>query len=353
MEEKHSVKYFLGANSPQGFYSLYNSFTDHAEERLYIIKSGPGSGKSTYMRIISEEAERAGYMVERILCSGDPDSLDAVKIPALGLAWVDGTSPHVIEPAYAGSGDVYVDLNRFYDTEGLRREHGTIIELTDSYKSWYTRAYKLVSAAAAVCEGLTPKLPDSTVSSAERRVKGIISRELTKQGSGGKVQRRFLSALSFKGEMCLWNTVEALADKVYVLDNELGLGTLMLERLASAAAERGHDAVHCFDPMAPQNLEHIILPRLGLAFLTQRDASKCPIEPYRHLCLDAMPTRRELAELRPMIRSRNREAENLKQLAVDALKKAKELHDKLEERYNPYVDFDGVRAAAKDAANMI
>ena len=39
-----------------------------------------------------------GYDAEYILCSGDPDSLDAVIIPSLKLAWADGTAPHALEP---------------------------------------------------------------------------------------------------------------------------------------------------------------------------------------------------------------------------------------------------------------
>ena len=45
---------------------------------------------------------------EYILCSGDPDSLDALLLPQLGVALVDGTAPHVVEPKYPGVVDRYV-----------------------------------------------------------------------------------------------------------------------------------------------------------------------------------------------------------------------------------------------------
>ncbi len=91
------TQYFLGANTPSGFYSLYHELSDPDKFRqVYVIKSGPGSGKSTLMRRVGRHARAAGYDVEEILCSGDPGSLDAVIVPALGAAVVDGTSPHVI-----------------------------------------------------------------------------------------------------------------------------------------------------------------------------------------------------------------------------------------------------------------
>ena len=44
----------------------------------------------------------------------------------------------------------------------------------------------------------------------------------------------------------------------------------------------------------------------------------------------------------------------LREEAVTALKDAKEHHDRLEAVYNPYVDFDGVRAlAALEAGRLL
>ena len=91
------IQYFLGANSPTGFYSLYDCLLPLEKARaIYILKGGPGCGKSTLLRKIGAWAEESGLKTEYILCSGDPDSLDAVILPALGVAIVDGTAPHVV-----------------------------------------------------------------------------------------------------------------------------------------------------------------------------------------------------------------------------------------------------------------
>lgn len=97
-DEKH-IQYFLGANSPSGFYSLYDHLLPpERANRFYILKGGPGCGKSTLMRQVARRAEEAGETVEYTLCSGDPDSLDAILLPRLGVAIVDGTAPHVVVP---------------------------------------------------------------------------------------------------------------------------------------------------------------------------------------------------------------------------------------------------------------
>lgn len=45
-----SVRFFLGANSGDGFYSLYDNFACAPGDRLHLIKAGPGCGKSTFMK---------------------------------------------------------------------------------------------------------------------------------------------------------------------------------------------------------------------------------------------------------------------------------------------------------------
>ena len=52
------IQYFLGANSPSGFYSLYDQLISPEEARaVYILKGGPGCGKSTLMRRVAAQAE--------------------------------------------------------------------------------------------------------------------------------------------------------------------------------------------------------------------------------------------------------------------------------------------------------
>ncbi len=89
------IAYFLGANTPQGFYSLCAQMLDPDKHRaIYILKGGAGCGKSTLMKHVAKRMKEAGEKVEQIYCSGDPDSLDALLIPGKKTAIVDGTAPH-------------------------------------------------------------------------------------------------------------------------------------------------------------------------------------------------------------------------------------------------------------------
>ena len=99
MATEPDVSFYLGANSPNGFYSLYDQIINPARaEDIFLLKGGPGCGKSSLMRRVAHAMEEHGLEVEYIQCSGDPDSLDAIRIPALGAAIADATAPHGTAP---------------------------------------------------------------------------------------------------------------------------------------------------------------------------------------------------------------------------------------------------------------
>ena len=109
MNESISYRFFLGANSSQGFVSFFsNATSDPAIAHNYVFKGGPGCGKSTAMRRVVDEAAQRGLRREIIYCSSDPGSLDGALFPTIGAAVYDGTAPHTIELAFPGAEGSYV-----------------------------------------------------------------------------------------------------------------------------------------------------------------------------------------------------------------------------------------------------
>ena len=98
--------FFAASNSAQGFYSYYKDCFSNLD-KLYIIKGGPGTGKSGFMRRISECALHRGYYVEKFYCSSDQSSLDGIILLRDGKStgFIDGTSPHSFDMRIAGAVD--------------------------------------------------------------------------------------------------------------------------------------------------------------------------------------------------------------------------------------------------------
>ncbi|MDK2888295.1 MAG: hypothetical protein PWP72_1173 [Thermoanaerobacter sp.] len=94
MSKGRLKKVFPGGNTWRGFHSFYDYIIEPDATRIFVIKGGPGVGKSTFMRKIGEEMLERGYDVEFHCCSSDNGSLDGVVIPAIRVALLDGTAPH-------------------------------------------------------------------------------------------------------------------------------------------------------------------------------------------------------------------------------------------------------------------
>jgi len=342
--------YFLGANSPQGFHSLYSELISPRTARaVYLLKGGAGCGKSTLMRRVEKAAREGGIATERVLCSGDPDSLDAVLLPELGVAIADATAPHVMEPKFPGVVERYVNLGDCYDYAALQEVREEIMSCMTGYPACYDRAYRCLGAAFELREDvrstlLTPQLRQRL----SRRAGGILRRELKdkKSGEKGKIKQRFLSAVTHKGPMCLFETAAGQCARVCVLQDSYGLGHDLLVELLTGAVERGYDAVACPDPMAPERLQHLLIPEAGLAFVTATPALPWPGESAKRIRLDNIADTARVRGARPRLRFALKMSAALQEEAVSSLAQAKAMHDELEKLYNPHVDFDRVNRMA-------
>ncbi len=345
------VQYFLGANSPTGFYSLYDQLLPSEQARaVYILKGGPGCGKSTLMRRVAGWAEESGLETEYILCSGDPDSLDAVVLPRLGAAVVDGTAPHVVEPRCPGAVERYVNLGDCYDVHALRPMREALEGCMRGYKGCYQRAYRCLGAAAEIWEDQrSALLTDQLSQKLARRARGILLREVPRRKGvqPGQVRQRFLEAVTHRGRMALYDTALAQCGRVYELTDGCGLAHELLLPLLTGASAAGFDAVACPDPMAPQRLSHLLIPQLGLAFLSCPPGGSLPGESCRRVRLDAAADREVVRRNRPRLRFAKKVSAALEEEAVASLAQAKAMHDQLEGLYNPHVDFDRVEETAR------
>ena len=347
------TNFFAGANSGDGFQNLFPEVVDLEDTcDLMVLKGGPGVGKNTFMREIGRTMEAAGTPVEYLWCSGDPDSLDGVVLPEIRCAVVDGTAPHVIEPKYPAAVDRYVDLGRFYDLTAAKAAAEEVKARTRDYKAAYARAYRNLKAARQVeLDAAAAVRQTFDRERLERRTAGIIARELRRRGGeAGRTTRRFLGSITHRGYIWRFDSVDTLCPKVYEFADSWELAGEALAAIHRAAAEKGWDTIACCAPEEPDRLEHLLIPGLGLAFVTSNPGMAYGKKPFRRIRVDAMA----VPEGRARLRFQARMTALLREEGTAALRDAKAGHDALEAVYNPYVDFDGVRTlAALEAARLL
>ena len=251
--------------------------------------------------------------------------------------------------------DHYINLERFYDTQGLQSHREEILLHMTENKTAYRRCYHCLGALGALENDIHELIfTEEVAAKLSKRAKGIIGRELHRAGNeAGNVTHRFLSAVSCQGRLTLWDTVSSGFHKVYELQDTFGLAHELLVPILAAATAQGYNVVACPSPLAPDRLEHLLIPALGLAFVTSnKEQPYSGSRPYRRLHLDAIYSTRE-----EYIKHRARFAKKVSAALLDggleALKSAKAAHDTLENLYNPYVDFSGVYAEADALAAQL
>lgn len=335
-----NTSYFLGANTKDGFYSLYDGFASGEGDFLHIIKGGPGTGKSSFMRRIGAYAQDHGLDVQYVLCSGDPDSLDGVYIPAIKTAWVDGTSPHPIEPRHFGVDSDYIDLGYFCKTPISLSDSEKIRRLTKDYKSFYSRAYSLLSSASELRQSYSQSffgIEENKVIS--KRIKGILDRQKLDQSRTSNLPKRiFLTAASCQGLVRLNTTLSELCGQIYQFDNEFGGADGALKEAASAAQSRSTEVIVCPDPIDPGRLDAVLLPEYSLAFI----GGGWEVDNVRHIRLDKLIPAANSRGFRTELREGKKLENKLKSKAFEHLKSAKVLHDELESFYKSVMDFDAL-----------
>lgn len=329
--------YFAGGNTPVGFYSYYNEILPQEETRLTVyLKGGAGTGKSTLMKKWGTALAEAGHPVEFLHCSGDPASLDGVVARESGVCVVDGTAPHAQDPKILANECVF-DPGRFIDREKLLPYREELMTLSRRKKDCYARAYRNLSAAGTVYEGVLAErgkaLSENALYERSEQVLKELFADCPVTPVRGQIRHGFAAAITPRGVLDYSDTLfDGLTRWQIIAENGLGVHTL-LDRVATAALAHGMKVEAYCSPLFPKRIEHLVLTDLGVALTTAEGRSDRQIDLAS--CLDesafAAAKRRTEAdfELFDLLLTRT----------VEHLREAGEEHARMEERTVPAMDF--------------
>ena len=156
--------FFAAANGYNGFRSYFDRvFKSEDFERIFVLKGGPGTGKSTLMKRIAKKAQQLGCDHDNIFCSSDPNSLDGVIVYSERgrFAILDGTAPHERDAIIPGAIDSIVNLGEGFDVKALKEARIKILELNAQKKAAYKSAYDALRVAGAINSQITDTVAKS------------------------------------------------------------------------------------------------------------------------------------------------------------------------------------------------
>ena len=346
---------FPGGNTGYGFFSFYDNVIEPDAKRIFVIKGGPGVGKSSLMRQIAQTMLDQGFDVEYHYCSSDNNSLDAIVIPAVRIAMIDGTAPHIVDPRNPAAVDEIINLGEYWDETRIRPHRKALLNLNKQIKLYFEHTYKCLAQVRLFNEELESYYHyDDCL---DYHGLNMLTHDLLTALLGGHRQSRlsrarhlFASAITPDGPVNYFPTIFDHLAKRYVLTGQPGTGkSTIMKKIYETAISLGYDleAFHC--ALEPARLEHLVIPGLNTAIIT---SNQC--HPYVPKDGDVVINTEDFINSNSLVSfSTDQEVakkyflESLSR-AISFLSRAKQTHDEIETYYIAGMRFEEVDAKREE-----
>lgn len=264
MGAKH---YLVCGHTAKGYINLYRTNIEPLS-KLFILKGGPGIGKLPVMKKIGLKLEELQHTVEYLHSPSDPDSLDGVLFPKLGVGIVDGTPPHVIEPTAPGALEEYINLGAGWDTEKLVTHTARILELRNSIQQAYEKAYvEFANGLKVHDEWEKIYIRNMDFPKADELTEEVIHRLLgnTELEKTACIKHRFFGGSTPYGPMDYVENITENISTRYFIKGRPGSGkSTMLKKILAQAKARGIDTEVYYCGFDPDSLDMLLFPELDL-----------------------------------------------------------------------------------------
>ena len=327
--------YFPGGNTPEGFFSYYHEILDkNSTGKLAVIKGGPGTGKSTFLKRLGKQLEEEGESVTYLHCSSDPESLDGIYLSRHNSAVIDGTAPHLTDPRYPGASDTVLN---FCDLIGQIADGETVANESKLAKQSFSEGYCYLKRAKALLNLLQTRSESSLLRNEVRAFSSDIAKRISQFSATGFQKTAFLSAITADG---FRNYLQENFRNYYVISIEAEAGDSthpILETVATACKLRNADIIVCPCPMNPKKAEHLVFPSANLAVVTSNEYHTYPKADERIPFSDFVSRRQEDRELTAMY-------DALLLRGIASFTKAREHHNRMEAVYQTVTDYSAIES---------
>ncbi len=350
--EKPLQKYFLAANSCQGFFSAFReNYSVSDGWRVTLIKGGPGTGKSSFMRHLAAHGKDRGEETVLVVCSSDPQSLDGVIFPRLKRLVVDATAPHTLDPQCVGVCENLLDLGAFWSEEKLQQHRDDILLESEQNKLLHQTAARYIAAAGNLMKDayrLAESATDTAkVSAFARRLAAQYLPK--KRGARGREWVRFIEGITPKGILSYPTTVTEHFEQVVVVSDTYGsVSNPLWSQLKNTALQNGYEVLTLKSPFFPAwQTDHLLIPERSLAFV--RESAFVQFDtPVRRIHDRRFVHAAKLHPYRKRLTVDRRLSRELLTEAGRYLALAKQSHDRLEQYYIDAMDFAALTRFAED-----
>lgn len=326
--------FFAASNSYDGFITYFDEiFSPEKYEKIFILKGGPGTGKSSFMKEIKNFFMEKGINSEVIYCSSDPKSLDGLILEhnSKKVAILDGTAPHSTDPTFPGAIEKIINLGDFWNEKLLQSNGEKIKELNNRKKQFYKNAYQYLSVAK-LCSDI---VFDSIKKSSNVKIESVI--ELIKKCDDdiGVVDTKVYSAFCKDGFV---DIPLPLTEKTKIINvvGIYGSEYLLMQKVFDIAKERGLNITVSPSPLDKNKYDSVFLKNSDIIFRA-RNKSSCKSSTV--IDTSKFINVKELDSVRNKVETLYKEKEAMLWSATDEFKKAYDTHIELEKIYTAAMNF--------------
>ncbi len=352
---EQNEKYYASANTSKGFQSFFPEIFDpDSLEKIYIIKGGPGTGKSSLMFKIARKAQDAGYHVEYFYCSSDPDSLDGILIQEKKIAILDGTSPHTTDPKYPGAVESILYTGAFWNQEKLIANKLPIMESIREKSRSYRLAYRFLSAAGEIAREIQSiALQNFKIEKMKKAAERIVQ-SIPKQKVAMQISTRLIASFSHKGYLANQSFQEK-AQKVSIVQDHFGTAPLFLNEIAGLLAQNGHSFVKSHSCLFPEAYNALYLPEAGIALqVGEKDARTETVgKEIKYINMQRFLDKDSLRENKEKLRFLKKCYQAISGEAVSNLKDAYNAHLEIEKIYVQSMNFEKLEKMIRSISREI
>ena len=266
MNNRGLIRYvFASSHTSQGFYTFIPELIKGLG-RVYILKGAPGTGKSTFIRLVGETMSEQGLEVEFWISALDAITPDGVYLPQLDIAIINGSLPESIDPRYPGVKEQLINLGEYWEPAKIEAHRVEIIDMVDQMEISQQQVYKLLKEAGRVKE----EIRQINAQNLNMEKLGLVIQQLAAEilESRPGEKHYFAGALTIDGLVDYIHELSNACQKRYIFQGPAGSGkSMVIGELARQARERGYflEYYHC--GLEVDSLSMVIIRDLQIALI--------------------------------------------------------------------------------------